>query len=704
MGGDKFIMDRENIVQFPLQDGNGDKEAPRELNEGELRLDRLKQIALSIEEKTVRQAPVLDKDAGFKIDYENELNEAQLLGVTITEGPLLVIAGAGSGKTRVVTYRVAYLMEKGVDPQRILLLTFTKKAAREMLERTATLLNDRKVQEVSGGTFHSFANHMLRRYSSLIGLSPSFTISDQGDSEDIIDLVRSELKITKRSRPVPQKGRIRDIISKSRNLNITIPELIEEQYTGLAEYTEDIELISQKYAQYKQQNNILDYDDLMELLGHHLKYNERFRHKIQSSFDYIMLDEYQDTNIPQKEIADMIVYEKESRNIMCVGDDSQSIYRFRGANYENILRFPETYPECRVIKLEQNYRSTQPILDFTNSLLENARLGYRKELRALDSLGGRPVVKNFYSQWDEAEYIVSKILELREGGIPLNEIAILYRASFHGNAVQTELLKHNIPYVVYGGIKFIERRHIKDLLAYLKINFNPYDAVAWNRVLKMIPGVGSATANNILKHIHENKGKLHPQAFARRKYHEELKKLANVLGEINHDSMPVADKIEILKRYYAPILQGMEDDYLNRLPDIDVLYNLALRYDDDLEKFLTDLALEPPSNKFQDATSPLLDEIEEKPLILSTVHSAKGLEWNTVFIPHLLDGLFPSVQSIRSVEEVEEERRLFYVACTRAKRNLYLSMPAEFFSFGVVFTEPSRFLSEVEEFKYEWEE
>lgn len=704
MGGDKFIMDRENIVQFPLQDGNGDKEAPRELNEGELRLDRLKQIALSIEEKTVRQAPVLDKDAGFKIDYENELNEAQLLGVTITEGPLLVIAGAGSGKTRVVTYRVAYLMEKGVDPQRILLLTFTKKAAREMLERTATLLNDRKVQEVSGGTFHSFANHMLRRYSSLIGLSPSFTISDQGDSEDIIDLVRSELKITKRSRPVPQKGRIRDIISKSRNLNVTIPELIEEQYTGLAEYTEDIELISQKYAQYKQQNNILDYDDLMELLGHHLKYNERFRHKIQSSFDYIMLDEYQDTNIPQKEIADMIVYEKESRNIMCVGDDSQSIYRFRGANYENILRFPETYPECRVIKLEQNYRSTQPILDFTNSLLENARLGYRKELRALDSLGGRPVVKNFYSQWDEAEYIVSKILELREGGIPLNEIAILYRASFHGNAVQTELLKHNIPYVVYGGIKFIERRHIKDLLAYLKINFNPYDAVAWNRVLKMIPGVGSATANNILKHIHENKGKLHPQAFARRKYHEELKKLANVLGEINHDSMPVADKIEILKRYYAPILQGMEDDYLNRLPDIDVLYNLALRYDDDLEKFLTDLALEPPSNKFQDATSPLLDEIEEKPLILSTVHSAKGLEWNTVFIPHLLDGLFPSVQSIRSVEEVEEERRLFYVACTRAKRNLYLSMPAEFFSFGVVFTEPSRFLSEVEEFKYEWEE
>ncbi len=704
MGGDKFIMDRENIVQFPLQDGNGDKEAPRELNEEELRLDRLKQIALSIEEKTVRQAPVLDKDAGFKIDYENELNEAQLMGVTITEGPLLVIAGAGSGKTRVVTYRVAYLMEKGVDPQRILLLTFTKKAAREMLERTATLLNDRKVQEVSGGTFHSFANHMLRRYSSLIGLSPSFTISDQGDSEDIIDLVRSELKITKRSRPVPQKGRIRDIISKSRNLNITIPELIEEQYTGLAEYTEDIELISQKYAQYKQQNNILDYDDLMELLRHHLKYNERFRHKIQSSFDYIMLDEYQDTNIPQKEIADMIVYEKESRNIMCVGDDSQSIYRFRGANYENILRFPETYPECRVIKLEQNYRSTQPILDFTNSLLENARLGYRKELRALDSLGGRPVVKNFYSQWDEAEYIVSKILELREGGIPLNEIAILYRASFHGNAVQTELLKHNIPYVVYGGIKFIERRHIKDLLAYLKINFNPYDAVAWNRVLKMIPGVGSATANNILKHIHENKGKLHPQAFARRKYHEELKKLANVLGEINHDSMPVADKIEILKRYYAPILQGMEDDYLNRLPDIDVLYNLALKYDDDLEKFLTDLALEPPSNKFQDATSPLLDEIEEKPLILSTVHSAKGLEWNTVFIPHLLDGLFPSVQSIRSVEEVEEERRLFYVACTRAKRNLYLSMPAEFFSFGVVFTEPSRFLSEVEEFKYEWEE
>lgn len=661
------------------------------------RIRALERIARSIESNIVGVTGK-EKLLNLKIDYEKELNQAQLLAATTVEGPLLVIAGAGSGKTRAVVYRVAYLLEKGVDPQKILLLTFTRKAAKEMLDRASVLLDDLNAQKVMGGTFHAFSNYILRKYSGIIGIAPNFTIVDQGDAEDIIDLVRGELKIEKKGRAFPKKGRLQEIISRARNLGLTVREVIAEEFGGLAEYVEDIEKIEKAYTSYKRSHNILDYDDLLELFKFCLEENRRFRERVQDDFQYLMVDEFQDTNAVQKEIVDLMG--EKHRNVMVVGDDSQSIYSFRGANFENILRFPETYPDCKIIKLEQNYRSSQAILDFTNAIIDNARIGYRKRLFSNIGGGLKPLVKKFYSQEEEAEFVVSMIQELREEGVPLNEIAVLYRATYHGNFIQAELLKKNIPYVVYGGIRFIERRHVKDVLAHLRITLNPYDSVAWNRVLKLIPGVGNATASRIIKHVRENKGELDPSKFKGKKYADDLAKLARVLDSIRAEEVPPAAKVETLKNYYLPLLRNLEYDYQTRILDIDVLYTLACRYDE-LERFLSDLALDPPSNMFQDKSTPLIDESEEKPLVLSTIHSAKGLEWNTVFIPHLLDGLFPTARSWKDIRSLEEERRLFYVACTRAKRCLFLTMPHTVYSYYGYFTLPSRFLAEIDSEKYE---
>ena len=324
-------------------------------------------------------------------------------------------------------------MENGIPPQQILLLTFTRKAANEMLARTTSLLNDMRCQKVMGGTFHSFANYLLRKYSKSLNISPNFTIIDTIDSEDVIDLIRHELHFEKRSRAFPRKARIQSIISKARNCNITIKAVIDREFRGLTEFVSDIEIIGKAYSEYKKANNLFDYDDLMEFLRNSLRTNFQFREKVQETFRYIMVDEFQDTNTIQKEIVDLIA--EKYRNVMVVGDDSQSIYSFRGANFENILRFPETYPDCKFIRIEQNYRSKQDILTFTNSVINNAKIGYKKRLFSTKIGHGKPIVKKFYNQEDEAEYIVSKILEIREREIPLNQIAVLYRASYHSNFI-----------------------------------------------------------------------------------------------------------------------------------------------------------------------------------------------------------------------------------------------------------------------------
>ncbi|MDI6759039.1 MAG: ATP-dependent helicase [Candidatus Omnitrophota bacterium] len=661
------------------------------------KINRLRMITSSIERNLIQSPGKGARIENLKIDYEKSLNDTQYIAATTIDGPFLVIAGAGSGKTRVIVYRTAFLLENKVLPQEILLLTFTRKAANEMLLRVGVLLADSRHEKVMGGTFHSVANYLLRRYSKTLNISPNFTIIDTVDSEDIIGLLTAKMHFQKRDRAFPRKGQVQEIISKARNCNIQIKAVIDREFDGLTEFISNIELIGKAYSEHKKASNLFDYDDLMEFFRDSLRDNLQFRESIHENFRYIMVDEFQDTNTIQKEIVDLIA--QRHRNIMVVGDDSQSIYSFRGANFENILRFPETYPDCRFVKIEENYRSSQDILDFTNSVIENAKLGYKKKLFSTKACFGRPIVKKFDSLEQEAEYIVSKILKIKEEGVSLNQIAVLYRASFHSNFIQAELLKRDIPYVVFGGIRFIERRHVKDIIAYLRVIFNPKDSVSWMRILKLIPGIGDITAGKILDCIQSLDNRIILGDSLKHKCLQEVKKLEDILNHLSKTEIAIFDKIGILKKYYSPILKRMESDYETRLKDIDTLCRFADRYDN-LEKFLSDFTLDPPSTKYQNQTNPFIDEIKSKPLVLSTIHSAKGLEWDSVFIPHLLDGLFPSVKTIEDIEEIEEERRLFYVACTRAKQRLYLTMPSYIASWNDFFSLPSRFLAEVRKEKY----
>ncbi len=661
------------------------------------KIDELNSIIKSIETlPSVR--PKAELSQKYKIDYGKELNDSQLEAVTTINGPVLVIAGAGSGKTRVIVHRVAFMLENGISSGDILLLTFTRKAATEMLGRVQELLRDNSSKKVFGGTFHSFSNYVLRKYSALLEIPPNFTIIDSEDSADTIDLIRSELKVEKKEKAFPRKNRLQEIISSARNRNLTIRDVIRDEFTGLTGFIEAIELISQGYAKYKKICRIFDYDDLMDVLRDSLRDNNSFRMRLQDEFRYIMVDEYQDTNVVQKEIVEML--SEKSKNILVVGDDSQSIYSFRGANYENILRFPQKYPGCRVIKIEENYRSNQKILDFTNEIISNALIGYKKKLFSRISYNSLPFVRKFYDQQLEAEFIADTIMDYREKGIALNQVAILVRAFWHARYIEAELNKRNIPYVAVGGIAFNERKHVKDVISYLRIIQNPYDAVAWHRVLKYISGVGAVTAGKIIQRIISDNG-IEVASFAKSKYASDLLRLMDMLNSANGNEISLSGKIQIVREYYAPILQATEYDYQVRLLDINVLVDLASRYDS-LDKFLTDFALDPPSKKFGNRTMPLIDESEDKPLTISTIHSAKGLEWYSVIIPHALDGLIPSVRSLNNLEEIEEERRLFYVACSRARQDLLITMPSFVSTYNAFLSYPSRFLVEINKDKFNY--
>jgi len=591
------------------------------------------------------------------------------------------------------------MLENGIDPGDILLLTFTRKAAAEMLGRVQQLLKDNSAQKVFGGTFHSFSNYILRKYSNLINIPANFTIIDEEDSADTIDLIRSELKIEKREKAFPRKNRIQEIISSSRNRNLTVREVIENEFSGLKDFITDIELINQGYAKYKKICKIFDYDDLMDVLRDSLRDNPVFRSRMRKEYRFIMVDEYQDTNVVQKEIVEYL--SDGLRNILVVGDDSQSIYSFRGANYENILRFPQKYPECRVIKIEENYRSNQKILDFTNEIILNARIGYRKRLYSKITNDFLPLVRKFYDQESEAEFVVDRILEYREKGISLNQIAILVRAFWHARYIEVELNRRSIPYVAVGGLKFNERKHVKDVISYLRIIQNPYDAVAWHRVLKYLPGVGMVTAKRIIDRILTEKG-MDAASVEKSKFADDLGRLTSMISRARDNTIPIPRKIEFIKEYYTPLLQAREYDYQVRLLDINVLIDLSSKYDS-LEKFLTEFALDPPSRNFGTKTVPLIDESEDTPLTVSTIHSAKGLEWHSVIIPHALDGLIPSVRSLNNIEEIEEERRLFYVACSRAKQDLVITMPSFVTTYNAFLSYPSRFIVEIARDKFHYQ-
>ncbi|MBU2258647.1 MAG: ATP-dependent helicase, partial [Candidatus Omnitrophica bacterium] len=436
-----------------------------------------------------------------RIDYQKELNPAQLEAVRSTDGQYLVIAGAGSGKTRILVYRVAYLVEKGIKPDEILLLTFTRKAAEEMLSRASMLLDER-CQKVSGGTFHSFANNVLRRYAGLLGINNNFTILDRTDSEDAINLLRTQLGFSKLDKRFPRKRAIMEVISMSVNKSLPIEEALYDEYPQFIEWTDEINKINNEYKKYKHSKSLVDYDDLLVYLKELLVKHDSVRLTLAKKYKYIMVDEYQDTNKLQAFIVSLLACEH--KNIMVVGDDSQSIYSFRGANFKNIMDFPKLFKDASVITLEENYRSTQPILNMTNQVIRLAKEKFEKNLYTKKEGGKLPLFIDTRDEFAQSKYIADKILELREEGVELGDIAVLFRSGWHSNDLEVELANRNLPFVKYGGQKFVEAAHIKDVISYLRLVQNPSDQISWYRALLLLKGIGPKTAERIIAEIAKN--------------------------------------------------------------------------------------------------------------------------------------------------------------------------------------------------------
>jgi len=627
----------------------------------------------------------------LSIDYAAALNAQQLAAVTAGEGPALVIAGAGSGKTRTLVYRVAYLIDSEIDPSHILLLTFTRKSSQEMLERAGELIGVRS-ERVRGGTFHSVANMLLRRYGRSIGLEPGFTILDRGDAEDLIALVRAQLGLNEKDKRFPRKGTIAEMFSKSENTLRPLDEIVVEEFNHFADHLDALGQLQRGYQASKRQRQLVDYDDLLVLLRRLLMEDEAVRRTISSLYRYILVDEYQDTNRLQADVIRHLAFTHQ--NVMVVGDDSQSIYAFRGATFRNIMEFPSLFPGTCIYKLEENYRSTQPILDLANAIIEEATEKYTKRLftRKLD--GPLPTLVEAAGENAQSRFIAQKILELREEGVPLGEMTVLFRSSFHSFDLEIELSRHGLPFIKRGGVKFIEAAHVKDLLAHLRVVANPLDLVSWHRVLMLIEGVGPKKAQDVMAALVKSDNPYRTLSEIPGRTGKGLKNLALTLESLaGEEDLRPAHLVNNIYEYYLPIFKEQYDDYPKRARDLDHLQTIAERYQE-LESFLSDLALEPPDGSAAGVEAP--DRDDER-LVLSTIHSAKGLEWQCVFVIWIVDGRFPSVYSFGEDEELEEERRLFYVAVTRAKRYLYLTYPINVFDrgSGMVLSNPSRFLDTV---------
>ncbi len=628
----------------------------------------------------------------FRIAYNKELNPSQFEAVNITKGSLLVIAGAGSGKTRTLTYRVARLVEKGISPNAILLLTFTRKASQEMLKKASQLL-DNRCKGVAGGTFHSFAYSILRKYASKIGFDHGFSIIDRSDSESLISMIRKEMKGVSKSGSLPRKQTLANIFSRSVNKNLSIEDIILDDYPHFSRHLESIHAISDAYRKQKAEHNYFDYDDLLIYLEVLLKDHPDVREKICSTYHYLMVDEYQDTNKIQAEIVCLLAG---NNNVMVVGDDSQSIYAFRGANFENIIRFPEKFPGTRIIRLEENYRSVQPILKLTNVIIDRARQKYSKTLFTRKSGGSLPLLVNAGSENRQSQFVVERIQALNRNGVPLNQIAVLFRASFHSFDLEIELNREGIPFVKVGGFKFIESAHIKDILAHVRLLLNPYDKLSWYRILLLLDNIGPKTALDIFESISSEQSG-YSGLFKKKlksKQSKSLDRLKNLFSSIDPSEMSVVRLGEAVVKYYTPILINKYDDHPKRAKDLEHLMTIMERYDN-LERFLADMTLEPPNTSSHDGF--LADKPDDDRLILSTIHSAKGLEWHTVFIIWALDGRFPSTHAVHDEKALEEELRLIYVAATRAKERLFFTYPGTVYDriSGMVLNRPSRFLDDI---------
>lgn len=649
------------------------------------------EIVKTQESKSTRKKYVLKKretvKTDYKVNYENDLNPAQLSAVMHKKGPVLVIAGAGSGKTKTLTYRVARLIEDGIKPENILLLTFTKKAAAEMLSR-ATLVLDDRCEKVAGGTFHSFANIILRKYSKFLKLKSNFTILDKSDCEDIINHITGQM-FPKKEKRFPKKNTILEIYSKSVNKETPTKQIIEEEFPQFAHCEDKIIEVHKAYVGYKRENSVLDYDDLLLYVKLLLENNEGLRKKLSNQYQYIMVDEYQDTNTLQADVIKLLA--SEHSNIMAVGDDAQSIYSFRGANYRNILDFPKLFEGTEIIKLEQNYRSTQNILKLTNTIISKAKEKYAKTLFSnIES----PIVPALICAKDtqmEADFICQRILELLDEDVNLSDICVLARNARMSYALEIELSKRAIPYQKFGGPKFMETAHIKDIVSHLRVIINPDDIISLNRILLLLKGVGATTVNNIIPII---KGNLNPNikllpSNKTTSLVPLLKTLENLRSQIS--MRKPSDIVEDVIEYYRPILKDKYDDYNKREKDLDHFQYLSEQYSN-LEDFISDMALEPPDASVEGMYKRNSDD---EALTISTIHSAKGLEWDSVFIIGAVDGRFPSAYSFNSAEEMDEELRLMYVATTRAKNNLYITYPVDMYdySMNMVLSKPSRFLN-----------
>jgi len=693
----------------------------------------------------------------YRVRYEDELNQEQLDVVMAGEGPMLVIAGAGSGKTRALTYRVSRLIEDGVDPSDILLVTFTNKAAREMLSRVEQLVTI-DTRRIWGGTFHSIGNRLLRQHAATIGYRSSFTILDAEDAKEMMESAISSLGIKTLEKRFPKGDVLIDIYSYLINTRTPLELHLENNYPHFGLYRDEMINVFRRYKERKREANAMDFDDLLVNWKLLLDDYPDVGAALQRRYRYILVDEYQDTNKLQAEVVDAMAAVR--RNLMVVGDDAQSIYSFRGASFENIITFPLRFPEAKIYKLETNYRSTRQILTLANASIAQNRFQFRKELHAVRGDGPDPAVVGVDDVFEQASFIAQRILELRDEGEHLGDIAVLYRSHYQSLELQMELSRRLIPYEIRSGVRFFEQAHIKDVIAYLKIVTNSRDELSWKRVMKLYPKVGEKTAAEVWGRIGTaaeplqaflNSGAPRASAPAARGVGQSLRSLRDILSIISSESMqhnPSESIRLVVERGYADYARSKFANAQARLDDLEQLSQYALRYDD-TNAFLDEVALANPiAGEDVAVVGP-----EDEKIVLSSVHQAKGLEWRIVFVIWLADGRFPSQRALRvpggivrvkpkelheafeltealvrgttelAIEEMpaeivddatpseheivipgeEEERRLFYVAVTRAKQELYLVFPVMARDRGGldVLMEPSRFIRELPGDSYE---
>jgi len=624
-------------------------------------------------------------------DYLGMLNPAQRQAASygqsgknggIEAGPLLVIAGAGTGKTMTLAHRVAHLLIQGVNPERILLLTFTRRAADEMTRRVETIVRKTMGQQTTGilpwsGTFHSVGNRLLRRYAANLSLDPGFSVLDRGDAADVMDVVRHELGLSKKARRFPKKDTCLGIYSRCVNSRQSLQEVLQLTYPWCLDWEQELRTLFRHYVERKQKCQVLDYDDLL-LYWNYLVSDKELAAEIGSWFDHVLVDEYQDTNLLQAEILRAL--KPSGAGLTVVGDDAQSIYSFRAADVENILGFPQQFePTAQIVTLEENYRSSQPLLDSANHLIAESKRQYRKNLFSARKGGGKPLYVTVEDGEAEVEYVVSAILDNREQGMQLKEQAVLFRGAHHSDRLELELVRRNIPYVKYGGLKFLEAAHVKDLLSILKWAENAKNQIAAFRVLKLLPGMGPALASRCFDHLalaeHQFSAltEFVPPAAAAEDW-AAFCELMQSLAAQDIDEANWQQQLGQSRRWYQPQLERLYDHLETREADLEQLEQISGRYPT-RERFLTELTLDPPSAASDQAGDASLDEDY---LVLSTVHSAKGQEWSAVFVLNVADGNFPSEFATGKAEMIEEERRLLYVAMTRAKHSLSLISPLRY--------------------------